>query len=204
MYAFVDYASDGTTMTVSLPPADLEAVNADTDTIDPNTSTSNSQFQGIYPTVCYATTVNSSGEVIIDDEGNKNDVALTYKRTSADYYETIKDVANVYTYVLDLTKEIEDALENGHDASEVQFVLKNADDGQYIVAKPVTDSKGNAFAGQYYVTDMTDVTASGCISVRAQINYHTPKGMWFCSVENYYKKRRKEPLLTLFCTAYLW
>lgn len=165
MYAYVDYASDGTSMTVSLTPAGLEMMNADTDTIDPNTSTSNSQFQGKYLTVCYAATVDSNDEVILGDEGNENDVILTYKRTNTDYYETIKDVANVYTYCIDLTKEFEGALENGHDASEVQFVLRNADDGQYIVAKPVTDSKGNAVAGQYYVTDMIDVTEEEDASV---------------------------------------
>lgn len=165
IYAYVDYSTDGTTMTVSLTPAGLEAVNADTDTINPNTGTSNSQYQGKYLTLCYAASVDSNDEVILGDTGNENDVTLTYKRTNTDYYETIKDVANVYTYGIDLTKEFEDALDEGHDASEVQFVLKNSEDGHYIVAKPVTDSKGTVVPGEYYVTDKVDVTEEEDASV---------------------------------------
>lgn len=156
--AYVDYAADGSGMSVILTPAGLEAVNSDTDTVDQNTTTSNSQYQGKYLTVCYSASVDSSADTILGDAGNINDVSLTYKRTNADYYEIIRDKANVYTYGIDLTKTFSEILEKGHSAKEVQFILKNNTNGQYVVAVPVKDSSGKTVDGQYYVTDSIDAT----------------------------------------------
>lgn len=156
--AYVEYAADGSGMSVVLTPAGLEAVNADTDTIDKNTATNNSQYQGKYLTVCYGASVDSNGDTILGDTGNINDVSLTYKRTNAAYYETIEDKANVYTYGIDLTKTFSEALANGHSAKEVQFLLKNKTNGQYIVAAPVKNQAGKVVEGQYYVTDRIDAT----------------------------------------------
>ena len=101
--------------------------------------------------ITYACTVNSSAEVVYGDNGNPNEVLLTWKRTNTSYYDTLKDDCHFYVYALDLTKEFSDAL---GDFSKVQFVMHNDTDDYWVVAQ------FNEAEGVYYVTDHVDEEAA--------------------------------------------
>lgn len=104
----------------------------------------NSGYSDCTLRITYAATVSSSADVVYGDNGNPNEVVLTWKRTSQDSYDTLKDAAKVYTYGLELTKVFSDGK---GDFSKVQFVMQNKTDGYYLKAKL------DETAGIYYVTD---------------------------------------------------
>lgn len=112
----------------------------------------NPNYAGKYVVVSYNATVKSTDDLILGDNGNPNDVVLTYSRTNTTYEDTLKDEAIVFSYGIDLGKTFSD---NNGDATKVQFVLKNTSrktDGQtadyYVVANKAAD-------GQYHVTGET-------------------------------------------------
>ncbi|MGM9585814.1 MAG: SpaH/EbpB family LPXTG-anchored major pilin, partial [Faecousia sp.] len=104
----------------------------------------NSGYSDCTLRITYAATVSSSADVVYGANGNPNEVVLTWKRTSQDSYDTLKDAAKVYTYGLELTKVFSDGK---GDFSKVQFVMQNKTDGYYLKAKL------DETAGIYYVTD---------------------------------------------------
>lgn len=105
----------------------------------------NTKYTDKYIAVYYTAKVNSDASVLTGDKGNPNDVTLTWKRTSEDYYDVLTDECIVYTYGLDITKEFAD---NNGNAAKVKFAVKNTTDGNYIVA--------TGTEGVYYVTGRTD------------------------------------------------
>lgn len=112
----------------------------------------NPNYAGKYVVVSYSANVKSTDDLVLGDNGNANDVVLTYARTNTAYEDVLKDEAVVYSYGIDLTKTFSD---NNGDATKVQFVAKNTSrqtDGQtatyYLVANKVSD-------GQYHVTGET-------------------------------------------------
>lgn len=104
----------------------------------------NSGYSDCTLRITYAATVSSNADVVYGDNGNPNQVVLTWKRTSQDSYDTLKDAAKVYTYGLELTKLFSDGK---GDFSKVQFIMQNKTDGYYLKAKL------DETAGIYYVTD---------------------------------------------------
>lgn len=98
-----------------------------------------------YMVVYYTVTVNSNATTILGDEGNPNDVTLTWRRTSDTFFNTLEDKCEVYTFGLNLTKTFSD---NRGDASKVQFKLYNASDAYYVEAE-------QSEAGLYYVIGKT-------------------------------------------------
>ena len=75
-------------------------------------------------------------------EGNPNDVSLTWKRTSTDYWDILKDKCIVYSFGYNFTKKFSD---NKGNAAKVQFVVQNKTDNYYLTAKADSD-------GVYQVT----------------------------------------------------
>ena len=104
----------------------------------------NSGYSDCTLRITYAATMNSDASVVYGDDGNPNEVVLTWKRTSQDYYDTLVDDAHIYVYGLELTKLFSDGK---GDFSKVEFVMQNKTDGYYVKAK--LDEE----AGIYYVTD---------------------------------------------------
>lgn len=102
----------------------------------------NPNYTDRYLVVIYKATVNSDATVVLGDNGNRNTVALTYSRTNTGEENTIKDIANVFFYGINLKKTFSD---NKGDATKVQFVLQNKTDNYYVVA--------NGSEGNYHVTD---------------------------------------------------
>ena len=95
--------------------------------------------------VYYTATVNSDATLTLGDDGNENDVVLTWSRTSNGYYNTLEDRNYVYAYGVDLTKSFSD---KKGDMSKVQFKLYNSTDSYYVVANKAED-------GNWYVTGKT-------------------------------------------------
>ena len=88
--------------------------------------------------------MNSDNSVVYGDSGNPNDVVLTWKRTSQDYYDTLVDDCHVFTYGIDLTKLFSDGK---GDFSKVEFLVQNKTDGYFVKAELNKDE------GVYYVVD---------------------------------------------------
>lgn len=99
--------------------------------------------------VYYTGTVNQDATAVLGDEGNPNDVALEWRRTSDSYYNTLEDRCYVYTFGLDLTKEFSDGK---GDATKVEFALYNVSDAYYVVAENTQHADGKKV---YYVTGKT-------------------------------------------------
>lgn len=127
------WGADDHTMTVSMTTDGLASINpAHTDE---------------YLVVTYKASVNSDVSVVLGDDGNDNDVSLTYSRTNTHYENTIKDKARVYSYGINLAKVFSVA---GGDFNKVQFKLQNKTDGYYVTA--------DGTVGNYYVTGDVAVT----------------------------------------------
>lgn len=103
-------------------------------------------YSDYYMVVYYTAKVNSDAATVLGDNGNPNDVVLTWKRTSEKYWNTLEDKCVVYTFGLNLTKTFSDGK---GDASKVAFSLYNKNDSSYVVASEASD-------GIYYVTGKTN------------------------------------------------
>ena len=91
----------------------------------------NKKYSDKYIVVYYTAKVNTNDSVVLGDKGNPNDVSLTWKRTSTNYYDILKDKCIVYSYGYDLTKKFSD---DKGDATKVRFIVKNKTDNYYLVA----------------------------------------------------------------------
>lgn len=107
----------------------------------------NSGYSDCTLRVSYSATINSDASVVYGDTGNPNEVVLTWKRTSQDYYDTLIDDCHTYVYGIDLTKLFSDAK---GDYKEVQFLLENTTDGFFLLAKL------NEQEGIYYISGTTN------------------------------------------------
>lgn len=147
------YKNGSTQMKVSLTEKGLNIINGTGVTgdnaggnQDHDTSTSSGSMSDMYMVVYYTATVNSDATLVLGDNGNPNDVVLTWSRTSDQYSNTLEDRNYVYAYGVDLTKTFSD---KKGDMSKVQFKLYNKTDAYYVVAeKSETD-------GNWYVTGKT-------------------------------------------------
>ena len=91
----------------------------------------NKKYSDKYIIVYYTAKVNTDDSVVLGDKGNPNDVTLTWKRTSTNYYDILKDESIVYSYGYDLTKKFSDGK---GDPTKVKFVVQNKTDNYYLVA----------------------------------------------------------------------
>lgn len=142
----VTYAEDNSTMTITAGAAGLAEINGDTEN-------SNGALYAGYSNytlrITYSATVDSGTETVLGEDGNCNKVVLTWKRTSAEYYDTLIDDCHVYTFGIDLTKTFSDkaSAEADEQFAHVKFKLYNKADSYYVKAVL------NAEEGVYYVTD---------------------------------------------------
>lgn len=104
-------------MTIEMTADGLKEMNT---AVYSDASMVNSGYSDCTLRITYAATVNSSADVVYGDNGNPNEVVLTWKRTSQNSYDTLKDDARVFTYGLELTKLFSDGK---GDFSKVQFII---------------------------------------------------------------------------------
>lgn len=144
----VSYSSDDRHMTVDISKAGLDEINGRTSNVNGHVYMGYSNYT---VRVTYTATVNSNASMIFGQDGNGNEVVLTWKRTSSDYYDTLISDAHVYSFGIDLTKVFSDkdsetAEETGM-FKHVKFKIWNETDGYWVTATR------NDAEGVYYVTD---------------------------------------------------
>ncbi len=143
----VSYSSDDRHMTVDISKAGLDEINGRTENVNGHVYMGYSNYT---VRLTYTATVNSDATVIYGENGNENEVVLTWKRTSSEYYDTLISDAHVYSFGIDLTKVFSDkdsetAEETGM-FKHVKFKIWNETD-QYWVTATRNDAEG-----VYYVT----------------------------------------------------
>ena len=132
----------GETMTIAMTQSGLAEINT-SKAVYSAAGMVNSGYSDLTLRITYAAKLDSDNSVAYGDDGNPNDVVLTWKRTSTDYSDTLADDCHLYTYGIDLTKKFSDG--NG-DFSKVEFILHNDTDNYYVKASL------NENEGVYYVT----------------------------------------------------
>lgn len=87
-YSSTDTGESG--MTIEMTADGLKEMNT---AVYSDASMVNSGYSDCTLRITYAATVNSSADVVYGDNGNPNEVVLTWKRTSQNSYDTLKDEA---------------------------------------------------------------------------------------------------------------
>lgn len=135
-------AEAGETMSIEMTQSGLAEINT-SKAVYAEANMVNSGYSGLTLRITYTAKVDSDSSLVIGDAGNPNNVTLTWKHTSTEYYDTLQDDCHVYTYGMDLTKKFSDG--KGSFAN-VEFVLRNETDSYYVKAELNKDE------GVYYVT----------------------------------------------------
>lgn len=108
------------------------------------------QYSNYTLRITYTATINSDNSFRYGEAGNDNDVVLTWKRTSSEYYDTLVDDCHVYSFGIHITKLFSDidseAAEETGMFKHVKFKVYNATDGYWLTAVRNDDE------GVYYVT----------------------------------------------------
>ena len=143
----VTYSSDDRHMTVDITADGLAEINGGTENVNGKLYEGYSNYTA---RVTYTATINSNASFVFGEDGNCNEVVLTWKRTSGEYYDTLIDDAHVYSFGMDLTKLFSDVdSETAEDTDmfkHVKFKVWNETDGYWITATR------NDAEGVYYVT----------------------------------------------------
>ena len=157
----VSYSSTSTgesVMSISMTDAGLKEINT-SNAVYTGADMVNSGFSDCTLRITYAATMHSDTSVVYGDDGNDNDVVMTWKRSNNSYYDTLVDDAHVYTYGIDLTKQFSDGKGN---LGKVEFLIHNDTDNYFVKASL------NKEEGCYYVTghvpeekDATHFTPTG-------------------------------------------
>lgn len=154
----VTYSSDDRHMTIDITEAGLAEINGNQENVNGKLFASYSNYT---MRVTYTATINSNATVIYGENGNKNEVVLTWKRTSSEYYDTLIDDCHIFTFGVDLTKLFSDL--DSESATEmdmfkhVKFRIRNVSDGYWLTA-----TRDEA-TGIYYVTGHVTEEADGAV-----------------------------------------
>lgn len=152
----VAYGEDNT-MTITMTAAGLAEINTGADTANNVNNNGNMKYAGYsnYTVrISYTAKLHSDDSVTFGDNGNDNDVTLTWSRTSENYYDVLNDDCHVYAYGIHLVKNFSDIADNAEAAEQglyehVKFKVQNTTDGYWVVAEL------NEAEGLYYVTGTT-------------------------------------------------
>lgn len=153
-----------TQMTVKMTENGLNMINEEANTADSNTVSgypgddSKKGLSDYYMVVYYTATVESNESVILGDQGNQNDVTLTWSRTNNATYNTLQDRTYTYVYGIDLTKTFSKPADG--DFSKVEFKLYNETDAQYIIATKDADGLYHVHGWTKDKSEATSLTPS--------------------------------------------
>lgn len=132
-------------MTIAMTERGLSEINT-SKAVYPGASMVNSGYGDCTLRITYQATMDSDDSLVYGDDGNPNEVVLTWSRSNSSHYDTLVDDCHLYVYGVDLIKTFSDGR---GDFSEIQFTLRNDTDGYYVVAELDEDE------GVYYVTGNT-------------------------------------------------
>ena len=143
----VTYSSDDRHMTIDITQMGLDEINGNTANINGHLYKGYSNYT---LRITYTATINSDASFIYGEAGNRNEIVMTWKRTSTEYYDTLIDDCHVMSFGLDMTKVFSDI--DSESATEmdmfkhVKFKIRNVTDGYWLTA-----TRDEA-TGIYYVT----------------------------------------------------
>lgn len=171
----VSYSDDNRHMTIDITAAGLAEINGDTENVNGQLYAGYSNYTA---RVTYTATINSDTSFVYGQDGNDNNVVLTWKRTSSDYYDTLIDDCHVYSFGIDISKlfsdtDAETAEEKGM-YSHVKFKIYNETDKYWLTAAL------NESEGVYYVTghveDEADATVFTPVTTAGVVGHVMVKG----------------------------
>ncbi len=172
----VTYSSDDRHMTIDITEAGLAEINGNTENVNGKLFASYSNYT---MRVTYTATINSDASVVYGEDGNCNEVVLTWKRTSSEYYDTLIDDCHVFTFGIDLTKLFSDL--DSESATEmemfkhVKFKLWNETDGYWLTA--TRDEETGIYYATGHVTEQTDATIFYPVTVGEEFGKVIIKGL---------------------------
>ena len=141
------------TMTIAMTDAGLNEINT------ANTAANNSNgalyagYSNYTLRIRYNAKLNSDESLVYGDNGNENNVVLTWKRSNDKYFDTLIDDCHIYTYAINVAKTFSDGKAEQTMFDHVLFKAQNKTDGYYVIATL------NADEGIWYVTGHTDKEA---------------------------------------------
>ena len=147
--SYTDAADGAHVMTIEMTPRGLAEINS-SKVVYPGASMVNSGYSDCTLRITYQATMDSDNTVVFGDNGNPNDVVLTWKRSNSSYYDTLVDNAHIYTYGIDLTKLFSDGK---GDFKNVEFIIHNDTDNYFVKAELNEDE------GIYYMVEHVDAEA---------------------------------------------
>ena len=159
----VSYTGEDRHMTISMTAAGLSEINGGSGNANGDLYAGYSNYT---MRITYTVEINSDASFVYGDNGNENEVVLTWKRTSGEYYDTLIDDAHVYSFAIDLTKVFTTEDGSTMDSSQaskdglfqkVKFTVRNETDGYWLVARLDEEN------GIYYVTGHTDNEKSATV-----------------------------------------
>lgn len=141
------------TMTIAMTDAGLKEINT------ANTAANNANgalyagYSNYTLRIRYDAKLNSDESLVYGDNGNKNEVVLTWKRSNDKYFDTLIDDCHIYTYAINVAKTFSDGKAEQTMFDHVLFKAQNKTDGYYVIAAL------NETEGIWYVTGHTDKEA---------------------------------------------
>ncbi len=172
----VAYSGDDRHMTIDITKIGLAEINGNTENINGKLFAGYSNYT---MRITYTATVNSDASVVYGEDGNCNEVVLTWKRTSSDYYDTLVDDCHVFIFGLDLTKLFSDI--DSESATEmdmfkhVKFKVWNESDGYWLTAR--FDETTGIYYATGHVTEEADATIFCPVTVGDEFGKVVIKGM---------------------------
>ena len=172
----VTYSSDDRHRTIDITADGLAEINGGTENVNGKLYEGYSNYTA---RVTYTATINSNASFVFGENGNCNEVVLTWKRTSGEYYDTLIDDCHVYSFGMDLTKlfsdvDAETAEETGM-YKHVKFKIWNEADGYWITATR-NDAEG-VYSVTGHVTEEADATIFYPVTSNGQFGKVIIKGM---------------------------
>lgn len=142
---------DGThTMTIAITKTGLEEINTANTAAGNNNGSLYAGYSNYTLRITYAAKLNSDESLVYGDAGNSNEVVLTWRRSSSDYFDTLIDDCHVMSYGINLTKKFSDNADDQSLFDQVLFKIQNKTDGYYVIAEL------NETEGIWYVTGHTE------------------------------------------------
>ena len=90
-------------MTISMTDDGLAEINTANTAYDNDNGKLYAGYSNYTLRIRYDAKLNSDESLVYGDNGNKNEVVLTWKRTNDTYYDTLIDDAHIYTYATNIT-----------------------------------------------------------------------------------------------------
>ena len=172
----VTYSSDDRHMTIDITETGLEEINGNQENVNGKLFASYSNYT---MRITYTATINSNASFIYGEDGNCNEVVLTWKRTSSEYYDTLIDDCHVFSFGMDLTKLFSDL--DSESATEmdmfkhVKFKVWNDTDGYWLTA--TRDEATGIYYVTGHVTEEADATIFYPVTVDGEFGKVVIKGM---------------------------